>query len=49
MGLASLNGNKPAKGKYLEREASVYLVVPRVINSLFLGQLLVKSAIVLDV
>ena len=49
MGLASLDGNKPAKGKYLERETSVYLVVLRDINSFFLGQLLVKSAIVLDV
>ena len=49
MGLASLNGNKPAKRKYLGREMSVYLVVPRVINSFLLGQLLVKSAIILDV
>ena len=49
MGLASLDGNKPAKGMYLERETSVYLVVPMVINSFFLGQLLVKSAIILDV
>ena len=49
MGLASPDGNKPTKGNYLERETSVYLVVPRVINSFFLCQLLVKSAIVLGV
>ena len=49
MGLSSLDGNKPAKGKYLEKDTSVYLVVLRVFNSFFLGQLLVKSAIVLGV
>ena len=49
MGLASLDGNKSTKGKYLERETKCFLVVPMVINSFFLGQLLVKSAMVLGV